>query len=291
MPHHCHRSFNILVYARVNRISIGIRTCPPNLEKSCSSKCIGKHGETFVFSHRYRNLTQVSMKSSEPYHWYDLTTVHLPVIRQGYKWIHFREVAKQMWALVWQIWNSFKLKIPKRTLRNTDSKTQKQINLVGQSRSFGKRILSPGMGTKSAWALVSQVSEKHAVTLEMHLLSWIPWVYWIECLLMQIAHKVHGCSRPRPQVIQREACQRAISFNVAGWVQSNATSLSWDHQKRPLISLVFVFFITWVGNLRRQALSDIEYISSHHKKSRLFKTQTWRQPFDSREVSKRFPSM
>ena len=100
MPHHCHRSFNILVYARVNRISIGIRTCPPNLEKSCSSKCIGKHGETFVFSHRYRNLTQVSMKPSEPYHWYDLTTVHLPVIRQGYKWIHFREVAKQMWALV-----------------------------------------------------------------------------------------------------------------------------------------------------------------------------------------------
>ena len=63
-----------------------------------------------------------------------------------------------------------------------------------------------------------------------------------------------------------KSCQRATSFNVAGWVQSNVTSLSWDHQKRPLISLVFVFFITWVGNLRRQALSDIEYISSHHQK-------------------------
>ena len=41
-PCHCHRSFNILVYARVNRISIGIRTCPPNLEKILQLKVYWK---------------------------------------------------------------------------------------------------------------------------------------------------------------------------------------------------------------------------------------------------------
>lgn len=43
---------------------------------------------------------------------------------------------------------------------------------------------------------------------------------------------------------KRSACQRATSFNVAGWVQSSVTSRSWDHQTRPSISLVFVFFMT-----------------------------------------------
>ena len=286
MPHHCHRSFNILVYATVNRISIGIRTCPPNLEKILQLKVYWKTrwniGVLSPLQKLYPGIDEVLR--TIPLIWPDdsasagnQTRIQVDSFQGGSK----ANVSFGFGRFGTPSSSKFR-----------KEHSEIQINLVGQSRSFGKRILSPGMGTKSAWALVSQVSEKHAVTLETHLLSWIPWVYWIESLLMQITDKVHGCSRPGPQVIQREACQRATSFNVAGWVQSNATSPSWDHQKRPLISLVFVFFITWVGNLRRQALSDIEYISSHHqKKSRLFKTQTWRQPFDSREVSKRFPSM
>ena len=206
------------------------------------------------------------MKFSEPYHWYDLTTVHLPVIRQGYRWIHFKEVAKQMWALVLadlellQAQNSEK---NTQKYRLKDSKTNQSggaVEKLRQTDTFPRHgheiCLSSGF---TGFGKCMQLHSKFIYSHESH---------------ESTESNVFSCKSPTRcmvAVVQDLKSFKEKRVNVQhpsmwrGWVPSNATSPSWHHQKRPLISLVFVFFMTWVGNLRRQALSDIEYISSHHQ--------------------------
>lgn len=287
-PCHCHRSFNILVYARVNRISIGIRTCPPNLEKILQLKVYWKTRWNIGVLSPLQKLNPGidEVLRTIPLIWPDdsasagnQTRIQVDSFQGGSK------------ANVSFGFGRFGTPSSSR-FRREHSEIQTQ-RLKNTSIWWGSREASANGYFLQAWARNLPELWFHRFRKSMQLHS--KFIYSHESH-ESTESNVFSCKSPTRCMVavvqDLKSCQRATSFNVAGWVQSNVTSLSWDHQKRPLISLVFVFFITWVGNLRRQALSDIEYISSHHqKKSRLFKTQTWRQPFDSREVSKRFPSM